>query len=374
MKLEEFKDLEKKIKGQDFNQNYKNIDKVMFYLSIFGHVASIFLAYFFFYQLLNSVIENSIASSIASIIILVGIELIKRDIFNKWSIEYLKYKKLFAKEVAVLTIASATIIGISFSSSIKGAKEFSSKTKKIETAKKESVNTYKDSLNNAYSLKIKEIESETKSIKDKYELKDKEQAEIESNPTLTRTQKSRVKDLKADKLTLKDDIKKNDDKIASLNKELEEKVTKYKDEVSSETDVIKEEGEKNSFLFIVISTAIELFILIGIFFNEFYKWKSYNDFKDKINKDENYQKWFMYNSIMESIYLKDVKVNDRLPSNKAIMEFCRINGVNVIKRDVDECIKVLVSLKIIRNSGSAKYISKEREVAIDLLKNNFRIE
>ena len=77
---------------------------------------------------------------------------------------------------------------------------------------------------------------------------------------------------------------------------------------------------------------------------------------------------------MESIYLKDVKVNDRLPSNKAIMEFCRINGVNVIKRDVDECIKVLVSLKIIRNSGSAKYISKEREVAIELLKNNFRIE
>ena len=46
MKISEFKKLEKKINEQNFNQGYKTINAVMTVLSYFGHVASIFLAYF----------------------------------------------------------------------------------------------------------------------------------------------------------------------------------------------------------------------------------------------------------------------------------------------------------------------------------------
>ena len=46
MKINEFKKLEEKINGQNFNKGYKNINSLMLILSIFGHFASIFLDYF----------------------------------------------------------------------------------------------------------------------------------------------------------------------------------------------------------------------------------------------------------------------------------------------------------------------------------------
>ena len=73
MKINEFKKLEEKINGQNFNQGYKNINVVMLLLSIFGHFASIFLAYFALSKVLGGVIENNPAAVfIASIIMLSG--------------------------------------------------------------------------------------------------------------------------------------------------------------------------------------------------------------------------------------------------------------------------------------------------------------
>ena len=59
MKINEFKKLEEKITGQNFSQSYKNINSLMFLLSIFGHFASIFLAYFALSKVLSGVIENN---------------------------------------------------------------------------------------------------------------------------------------------------------------------------------------------------------------------------------------------------------------------------------------------------------------------------
>ena len=46
MDLNKFKELEQTIKGENFATEYKNINWVMLGLSLFGNVASIFLAYF----------------------------------------------------------------------------------------------------------------------------------------------------------------------------------------------------------------------------------------------------------------------------------------------------------------------------------------
>lgn len=372
MNWKEFQNLENKIKNQNFNSNYKNINRVMFFLSIFGHVSSIFLAYFFLAKVLSGIVSNEIVVFIASIIMLGGLELLKRDIFDKFSIEQLKFKNIFSKNVVSLTLVSLAIVGLSFTASIKGAKEFSDKTKVIETAKKEELNTYKDSLEKVYNTKISDIENETKLLKDKYDSKDKEQTEIESNQPLSRQQKSRVKDLKSEKVSIKNDLTINEVKIKSLKDELGSKVSEYDKSISSETSQVKDENDKNSVLFVIISTLIELTILFGVYFNQYYRWRSYNDYKSKITNDDNYQKWSILNSILETIYLKDAKINDKLMSSKSIMEFCRINGVNVIKKDVDECIKVLMSLKVLKGT-STKYINKERDIAIELLRSHFNI-
>ena len=83
MKINEFKQLEDKINNQNFNKGYKTINIVMTFLSYFGHVASIFLAYFILSKILSGAMTNNpVAVFIASIIILSGLELLKRDIQN----------------------------------------------------------------------------------------------------------------------------------------------------------------------------------------------------------------------------------------------------------------------------------------------------
>lgn len=375
MKLSEFKKLEESIQEQDFNRSFKNINKVMFFLSIFGHLASIFLAYFLISKILSGAItDNPILVSIASIILLGGLELLKREIFDKFSLQQIKYKSFTNKDVLPLFLVSVVIVSISFYSSIKGAKEFSSKSKQIDTQIESNLDTYRDSITKVYTLKFDDINKEISVKKSKIEDKDKEQTLLESNDPMTRQQKSRVKDLKTEKSELKSEVTILEGKIKEEKNNLEADIKKYEEDLSLEGKDKKEENKNNSFFFIIISTLIELIILAGVYFNEYYKWRSYDEFKKKLDKNPNFNKWYNYNSILDVIYNEDTKINDRLPSNKIIQDLSKVNGIILLNKDMIDLSKLFVSLGIVRSSGSAKYIAKSKETAQEILKKHFNIE
>lgn len=265
MRISEFKKLEEKINGQNFSQGYKNINLVMLLLSVFGHFASIFLAYFALSKVLGGVIENNpVAVFIASIVMLSGLELLKRDIFDKFSTQYLKVKS-FTKDVLPLFILSLIIIATSFYASINGAKEFSSKEAVIEKKQKETVNQFSDSLNKIYNVKITEIESEIKVNKDKIDTKDKEQTELEAIQPPSRSQLSRIKDLKDEKSTIRTDITKLENDESAVKTELANKIKEHDRIVGNETQDKKKDNSSNSLAFVLISTLIELIILAGVY-------------------------------------------------------------------------------------------------------------
>ena len=374
MKINDFKKLEQRINGQDFNQGYKTINIVMITLSYFGHLASIFLAYFMISKVLSGAMtDNPIAVFISSIIILSGIELLKRDIFDKFSISYLKSKG-FTKDVLPLFILSALIISISFYSSVSGAKEFSSKSKELETNKKDILLHYKDSVSLVYNDKIKVIEDEVKLTKSKIESKDKEQTDIESIQPINRQQRTRISDLKSEKTVLRTDISKLEDNISDIKKELSDNIISKETELSTDTNEKKDDNSKNSFMFVILSSMIEIMILAGVFFSEYYKFRSYREFRDKIERDPNYQKWMLYDSMLNIVYSTDMNVNSKLTSNKNISEMCKLNDLIVLPKDVTDFLKVSISLNIIKSSGSARYISKQRDVAFEILKKHFNVE
>jgi hypothetical protein len=374
MKINEFRKLEEKINGQNFNKGYKTINVVMLLLSIFGHFASIFLAYFMLSKILSGAMTgNPVAVFIASVIILGGLELLKRDIFDKFSIQYLKFKG-FTKDVLPLFLLSVTIIGISFYSSISGAKEFSSKEDSIDSNKKEILVQYNDSLTNVYNVKISEIETEIKTDKDKIDTKDKEQTELESIQPPSRSQKSRIKDLKSEKEVLKLDITKLEGDVNSTKQELTTKIKEHETEISADTEDKKKDNSSNSLAFILISTLIEIVILAGVFFNEYYKFRSYREFRDKIEKDPNYQKWMLYDQVLDIIYTEDAKMNQKLPGNKAIIDMCKVNDIIVMPKDITDFLKVMNGLGIIKTSGSTRYINKQRDLSFEVLRKNFNIE
>ena len=373
MKINEFKNLEKKINNQNFNQGYKNINSLMFVLSIFGHIASIFLAYFALSKVLSGVIENSVVVFLASIILLSGLELLKRDIFDKFSIQYLKIKA-FTKDVLPLFILSVAIIGTSFYASIHGAKEFSSKTDVIEKDKKNIITQLNDSLSKVYELKIKEVDNEIKSVKDKIETKDKEQTELESIQPPTRSAKQRIKDLKDEKVILRTDVTKLEDDKTKVTDELNSKIKEKQEEITNESENKKENSNKNSLAFVLISTLIELIILAGVYFNEYYKFRSYREFRDTIEKDPNFQKWMLYDQILDIIYTEDTKMNQKLPSNKIIIDMCRVNEIIVMPKDIINFLKVLSNLGIVKTSGSTRYINKQRDLSFEILRKHFNIQ
>ena len=81
MKIQEFERLENKINNQNFHENYKTINNVMIAISYFGHIASIFLAFFMLSKVLFGVMDNKIIVYGSTLVVLSSIELLKRDIF-----------------------------------------------------------------------------------------------------------------------------------------------------------------------------------------------------------------------------------------------------------------------------------------------------
>lgn len=374
MKINEYRKLEQKINGQNFNTGYKNINSLMFILSIFGHFASIFLAYFALSKVLSGVIENNqVVVFLSSVILLTGLELIKRDIFDKFSIQYLKLKSL-SKEVLPLFILSLFIISTSFYASIQGAKEFSSKEKVIEQNKKEVVSQFSDSLTNVYNIKISQIESEIKVTKDKIDSKDKEQTDLEAIQPPTNSARQRIKDLKDEKNILRTDVTKLETDVSNVKNELNSKIKEHEAQVSAETEDRKKDNSNNSLAFILISTLIELVILAGVYFNEYYKFRSYREFRNKLEKDPSYQKWMLYDQMLSIVYPEDAKMNQKLTSNKGIADMCKVNDIIVMPKDITDFLKVINSLGIIKTSGSTRFINKQRDLAFDTLKKHFNIQ
>jgi hypothetical protein len=374
MKINEFKKLEEKINGQNFNKGYKNINSLMLILSIFGHFASIFLAYFALSKVLGGVIENNPAVVlITSIIMLTGLELLKRDIFDKFSIQYLK-AKAFTKDVLPLFLLSIVIISTSFYASIHGAKEFSSKEAVLEENQKVVVNQFADSLTLVYNAKVVEVQTEIKADKDKLDLKDKEQTDLEAIQPPTRSQRNRIKDLKEERNILRTDITKLEGDVNIIKTELTTKIKEHETEVGAETEDKKKSNSSNSLAFILISTLIELIILAGVYFNEYYKFRSYREFRNSIEKDPNYQKWMLYEQMLSIVYTEDTKMNQKLPANKSIADMCKVNDIIVMPKDITDFLKVMNGLGIIKTSGSTRYVNKQRDLAFEILRKNFNVE
>lgn len=373
MTLNEFNDLEKKVGSNEFNKDYKNINFVMFLLSIFGHIASIFLAYFLVSKMIGTAIENKYVVFIITFILLLGIETIKREVFDKFSLQYLKIGGIFNYKLLPLFISSVFVISLSFYATISGAREFSSKEKDIELEYQENVDKYISKIDSTYNVDILKLKNEIDLSKSKINEKDIEQTDIESSGVISYSNRRRINDLKDDKKLLNSQINDLYDRIEKYESEKKSKIDLYKKDISNKKNTDKDDNNKNIIFFILLSTIIEFLIIIGVYFNKYFIFRSYKEEKKKLESNPNYQNYKHYNFIIDVIYTSDTKLNDKLPSSKSIIEMCRINNFILLRKDIDNMFKLFNTLGIIRSSGSVKYFNKDKESAIELIKKYFKI-
>ena len=371
MQIDEFEKLEKEIKQQDFNNSYSRINKALVGLSLMGNFASIFLAYFFMSKLITdsvTSVSNPIIITLISLVILGSLELLKREVFDKWSLEAIRSKFKMKGDVIVLAIASLIVISFSVYSSLNGAKEFSSKNEVLTEELKSTVNNYSDSLNLYYYEKIDKLDAQNTTLFESNQKLDAQIAELPPNYVSART---RIVKEKETNVKLSD---KNEVKIQKYKDELNQKVDEYESTLTTETKQEQNKNTGNSSVFIFISAIIETLILVGIFFNKAYKFRSYTDFKEKINRDPGYQKWFHYNQILDTIYPPDSKTNDKVPSMNTLHELCKINSISMNLVEIGQCMKLFNSLKITKSSGPIRSLNKEKTESYEILKKHFKID
>ena len=380
MKIKDFDKLEKKLNGQNFHESYGNINKVLTGLSYFGHVASIFLAFFMLSKILFGVMENAVMVYVVTVIVLSAVELLKRDIFHKFSVLYLKLRT-FGKDVMPLFILSVTIIGISFYSSLKGAGEYSQKGDKIQNDFEKVDKKFEDSITKIYVLKIEKLEKDKKLKEGPLLTYYNQQTELNNLAlagTLTMAQKSLQKSLpgliKALEAENKPFIEGKKKEILEVEKERDNKISEHHKKTKKESEKKKSDNSSNSIAFIIFSTLIEISILAGVYFNDYYDVRSYREKRNQLEKDPNFQKWKLYNQILEVVYTEDTKMNQKLPSNKGIIDLCKMNDIIVLPKDMTNFLKTMASLGIVKSSGSIKYISKTREQSFESLSKHYGVE
>jgi hypothetical protein len=380
MKIDEFEKLEKKINKQNFHESYKTLKLVMVALSYFGHIASIFLAFFMLSNILLGVMDNKPVVYVVTVIVLSAIELLKRDIFHKYSILYLKLRA-FTKDVLPLFFLSITIIGISFYSSIKGASEYSSKSDKIEQDSEKIIKKTQDSIKGIYDTRINDKVNEISLLeKDVNSLRDQQRQlnDLALTGSLTKEQKRLLsllpKQISEAEKQNKDVISGKKDELEKIKGDLTDETEKAVKKIKGDVFKQKKDNSKNSVAFIIFSTIIEISILAGVYFKDYYDVRSHREKKNELEKDGSYQKWRVYKQILEIIYTEDTKVNQKLPSGKGIIDNCKVNDVIILPKDITNFLKTMTSLGIIKVSGSTRYFAKERSLALEALNKHFNIE
>lgn len=387
MDFEKYQKLEKKIKRQSFSNSYKSINVWAFIFSIFGNFASVFFAYFLLFSLLKDSmhgVESVWIISLISIVFLSMFEMLKRYVFNKFSLEHIRSNfKFMKKEVLILTLFSLLMVSGSFYLSLNGAQKFTDKAESIEQTTEDLYLTYQDSLNLMYAEQNKQFEDKNLALKDENKLLTDQNIQLNSeaeNATSNSIKRSKYKLIEQNN----ERIGKNNEKIdandiiiqASL-KERNDKLMVKKTELESEALVLNEKGDNNGVKFLILSTFIELIILVGIYFNSFYDYKSFREYEETMKADPNFSKWVNYDRLLELIYNSGsnvVRVGDTVSPVNKLIDLARINNfLKLDKNVINDGFKVLNHLGIVTTRGSKRIVEVDFEVAKEVLKQYFNI-
>ena len=387
MKFEDFKKLQGEIKSKNFFSNYAQFSKLSGYISYVGNFFSILFAYFFISNIIYQTVLNptEFISGIivaVSIIILISLELMKRFVFDKFSQSIIKDKYKFVdKESIVLGLVSIGLSATSFYFSISGAHKYADRKDDIKESVDIQVGVYSDSLNKKYDTKINELENQNKILFETsqgYETRLTTLSNQYNDGTLSPADLRRVKtemnQIRKDKEINTALIDKNESKIKEIKTDKDVEVNKFEVKKSISADKTIENTSKNPFIFLVFSTVIEFIILFGIWFINYYKIRSVEDYEKLIQKSAPYKMFNTWLDFLTLIYNQDTKIGDTIPFKTDIIKLLKSSTINLSPKEIDEMFKIFTHLKILTTKGNRKMISVNHEDAIEAIKKHFKID
>jgi len=372
MDLKKYDELRKKIHTKDFEGKNKGLNNWLYKLSFLGNVGSIFFAYF----LVSPALKNAISSNLMSgqwgmvlaiaitILILVSFESIKRLLIKNLSFDLVKNKfKILKASILGWFVFSAAIVCLSFYLSLSGARNFASTSVIKNIVVNNTTQVQVDSLNVVYGDRIAIYDNDNSELRSvNTELRQKLADTPLNYPTTRRGYQDNI-----DKNT--EVITNNQEQIDELNAELQLVVAELKQDSGEQQSQNKDDDFKNILLFILISTSIEVLIIVGVYFREFYEYNLYTSNQERL--EGVYQKRDRYRALLTYIYKEGkVNANERVMAGAKIIELVEENTrIQNPKKFVENFLHDMETLGIFVTQGKRRLTNASFHEALSIVDN-----
>lgn len=357
MEIEKYRKLREEIRNNSFEKKYLSVDWILYYSSFFGNIASIFFAFFLWFPSLLKTITLHVADNtltygiavVSTVILLSLVEFLKRGILSIFSTEFIEAKnKIANKNIFGLLIFSVMIMGLSFYFSINGAIEFSKTSEKINVYIETKSKIMLDSLvkmNEAAKVPINEeltsLRESNKNLRDKRDNTPMDQRRtrndynklIDENEKLIASNSKKIDELE------------NDFKKKHLTLKQEEQVDKIKNVESDEGNVI---------LFLLVSSFIEIIIVVGVYFRQLYIHNSFYEAEEKL--EPLLKKRDKYDYLVRLIFKNgEVKQDEPIISLNKLTEIVKNKGAQYSAKHIKDFYTEMTHMGAFRVSGNKRY-------------------
>lgn len=372
MELKKFDKLRSKIHQKDFEGRNKSLDRWLFRLSFLGNIGSIFFAYFLVSPALNKAISANLVDGnlgfglaiFITILLLVAFESLKRLLIKNFSFDLVKNKfKVLKASLLSWLIFSCAIVGLSFYLSLNGARNFASTSIVKNGIAEIDMTAETDSITNVYEDRKAIFIAENVGIRETNALIREKMSETPTNYITVRGNYQ----TNLDKNT--EIINNNLERIDALDEELQRVVAELKQTYISTAVENKRDDIRNIWLFILISTSIEILIIVGVYFREYYDFNLYE--ANKGHLESIYQKRDRYRLMLTFIYQEGkAQVNDRIMAEAKIVEqVANSSRISDPKKFVKSFLDDMENLDIFVVQGKRRKINATYEDALLVIDN-----
>jgi len=356
MNINKYKKLKEAIEVNTFEKSYGVINIVLFAFTILAHLASIVFGYIFLFDLMNISTDNFwgkfIIVPLITLISLGSFELLKRFLFRQTTLNYF-IKRSITKEVFGTSMLSLLLIILTFYLSLNGAEQMGDRSKVIENTTEVKINSKTDSITKVYDNKIAKLEADKATYFDMI------------------TKQTRSRELRSQYNSL---IETTNNDIKQLESDKERKIRQNTLAENKKASVKNIEVDKNIVSFLIICTFIEIIILIGVWFNTYYEFRSFKEFNDRVHNQNNYKRYLINEVLLDLVYNKGkVQIGDLLDSSKYIKRLTNIKGVNVTEKQIKDFFVLTKHLKITTTEANRRFVSKGYDEAKQIILDYYNV-
>jgi hypothetical protein len=334
MNLDKFFKLKNNLETFNFENNFNSLSKTLYYFSFLGNIFLILFSYFFIKNVTNSIptlfTGQGVFFSIFIILFMVGYELFKRFAFEQLTSTILRLRK-FTLNILLGTLVSLVLVAGSFYLSLNGAHRLIDTSETIVTKSDSTLSNKVDSLGKYY---------------------DKEILYYRNQSARTRSEKV-YRDSIVNVLQVAKDAK---------IKEAEQKV---ESKVQTQTSKI----EENSLAFAVMVFFLELIILIGVAFDAYYTWTSYDEMKTIMNTPK-YKQLELNIRLLKLFYQNGrKKEQDPTISRSKMISLVGASKIPANQREINDFLALCSELEITTGQRRKKVYNMSYEKAKGLIEN-----